>query len=91
MTNPNPNLSQRGSEIGQRKQGEVSETSLSLQRNEDRGDLLIRGPWARGMDCNIDVQLTDVDAKFNWSKDPHKVLVAAHQLEKRRRNTLGLA
>ena len=30
--------------------------------NEDRGaDILIRGLWARGMDCTIDVRVTDVD------------------------------
>jgi hypothetical protein len=43
-------------------------------RTEDRGDILIRGLWARGTDCIIDVRITDVDAKSQRSKDPHKVL-----------------
>ncbi len=32
-------------------------------RTEDRGDILVRGLWARGTDCIIDVRITDVDAK----------------------------
>jgi hypothetical protein len=46
-------------------------------RNEDRGDILIRGLWARSTDCIIDVRITDVDAK-----DPAKVL-AAHDRGKK--------
>jgi hypothetical protein len=53
-------------------------------RNEDRGDILIRGLWARGTDCIIDVRITDVDAKSNLSKDPDKVL-AAHEREKKKK------
>jgi hypothetical protein len=53
-------------------------------RNEDRGDILIRGLWERGTDCIIDVRVTDVDAKSNRSKDPHKVL-AAHEREKKKK------
>jgi hypothetical protein len=49
----------------------------------DRGDLLIRGLWAGGTDCIIDVRVTDTDANSNRSKDPAKVL-AAHEREKRR-------
>jgi hypothetical protein len=52
-------------------------------QGEDRGDLLIRGLWARGMDCTIDVRVTDTDANPNRSKDPAKVL-AAHKREKKR-------
>jgi hypothetical protein len=52
-------------------------------RNEDRGDILIRGLWSHGTDCIIDVRITDVDAKSNRSKDSDKVL-EAHQREKRR-------
>jgi hypothetical protein len=53
-------------------------------RNEDCGDILIRGLWARGTDCIIDVRITDVDAKYNRSKDPAKVL-AAHECEKKKK------
>ena len=52
--------------------------------NEDRGDVLIRGLWASGTDCIIDVRITDVDAKSNRSKDPMKVL-AAHEREKKKK------
>jgi hypothetical protein len=51
---------------------------------EDRGDLLIRGLWARGTDCTIDVRVTDTDAKSNLSKDPAKVL-ANHEREKKKK------
>jgi hypothetical protein len=53
-------------------------------RNDDRGDILIRGLWSRGTDCTIDVRITDVDAKSNQSKDPDKVLLA-HEREKKKK------
>jgi hypothetical protein len=53
-------------------------------RTEDRGDILVRGLWARGTDCIIDVRITDVDAKSQRSKDPLKVL-EAHQREKKKK------
>ncbi len=60
----------------------------NLRRNasntEDRGDVLIRGLWARGTDCIIDVRITDTDAASNRSKDPLKVL-ANHEREKKRK------
>jgi hypothetical protein len=56
---------------------------LQNNRTEDRGDILIRGLWARGTDCIIDVRITDVDAKYQQSKDPHKVL-EAHEREKKK-------
>ena len=52
--------------------------------NVDRGDVLIRGLWARGMDCIIDIHITNTDATSNCSKDPLKVL-AAHEHEKKRK------
>jgi hypothetical protein len=55
--------------------------------DEDRGDLLIRGLWARGTDCIIDVRVTDLDCKSNLSKDPHKVL-AQHERAKKKKKYL---
>jgi hypothetical protein len=52
--------------------------------DEDRGDLVIRGLWARGTDCIIDVQVTDLDCKSNRSKDPHRVL-AQHERAKKKK------
>ena len=49
-------------------------------RNEDRGDVLIRGLWSKGTDCILDVRMTDLDAKSNKSRNPDKVL-AAHEQE----------
>jgi hypothetical protein len=46
---------------------------------------LIRGLWAQGTDCTIDVRITDVDAKSNRSKDSDKVL-AAHEREKKKKH-----
>ena len=45
---------------------------------------MIRGLWARGTDCIIDMRITDVDAKSNLSKHPDKVLIA-HEKEKRKK------
>jgi hypothetical protein len=45
---------------------------------------LVRGLWARGTDCIIDVRITDVDAKSQRSKDPLKVL-EAHEREKKKK------
>jgi hypothetical protein len=62
-------------------------------RNEDRAvDILIRGLWARGTDCIIDVRIADrcVNPKSNRSKDPAKVL-AAHEHGKNKKHLLGLA
>ena len=53
-------------------------------RHEYRGDILIRGLWARGTNCILDVRDTDVDAKSNRSKDPCKVS-AAHERERKKK------
>jgi hypothetical protein len=52
---------------------------------EDRGDILIQGLWTRGTDCIIDVRITDIDAKLNWSKDPIKVLATHKRAEKKKK------
>jgi hypothetical protein len=58
--------------------------NLHRNRDELRGDLLIRGFWGHGTDCIIDVSVTDTDAKSNLSKDPAKV-PEAHEREKKRK------
>ncbi len=58
--------------------------NLHKNRDDLRGDLLLRGFWGRGTDCIIDVRVTDTDAKSNISKDPAKVL-EAHEKEKKRK------
>jgi hypothetical protein len=48
--------------------------------------VLIRGVWARGTNCIIDVRITDItdtDVKSSRSKDPYKVL-ETHEREKKR-------
>jgi hypothetical protein len=57
---------------------------LSRSGDEDRGDLLIRGFWARGTDAIVDVRVTDTDAKSYCSRDPHKVL-AQQEREKKKK------
>ena len=54
------------------------------QPKEDRGDLLIRGLWANGTDCIIDVRVTDLDAKYQRHKDPLDIL-KSHEKEKKRK------
>jgi hypothetical protein len=52
--------------------------------DDDRGDILVRGFWARGTDCIIDVRVTNTDAKSQRHKDPDKIL-AQHEREKKRK------
>jgi hypothetical protein len=52
-------------------------------RTEDRDDILVRGLWARGTDCIIDVRITDVDAKSQRSKDPLKVFKSPREGEEK--------
>lgn len=52
--------------------------------NDDRGDVLIRGLWARGTDCILDIRVTDTDAQSNRSKDPKEVL-AQHEQQKKKK------
>ena len=49
-----------------------------------RGDILVRGFWARGTDCIIDVRVTNTDALSQRHKDPEKIL-AQHEREKKRK------
>jgi hypothetical protein len=53
--------------------------------NEDRGEMLIRGLWARGTDCIIGVRIADVDAKSNRSEDSDEVS-AAHKRKKKKKH-----
>jgi hypothetical protein len=59
-------------------------TLRSNRTNEDRGNILIQGCWAHGMDCIIDVRITDVDAKANRSRAPGNDL-AQHKREKKKK------
>ena len=72
------------------KANEMPETNPVVSRNlnkskdGDRGDVLIRGLWAHGTDCIIDVRVTNTDAKSNIAKDPRKVL-EQHEREKKKK------
>jgi hypothetical protein len=50
----------------------------------DRGDLLLRGFWARGTDCIVDVRVTDTDAKSYCKRDPDKILESGEKLKKKK-------
>jgi hypothetical protein len=74
----NPYQSRWGSPNQAQRSKRAQPSSPSLKRNctEDRGNILVQGLWARGTDCIIHVHITDIDAKSQQSKDPHKVLEA---------------
>jgi hypothetical protein len=61
-----------------------SEMPIEKNPRQDQGDVLIRGLWAHGTNCIIDVRMTDLDCKSNHSKDPKKVL-AVHKREKKKK------
>ena len=70
----------------------TEQTTNNVRRNfrkhkgeEERGDILIRGLYANGTDCIIDVRVTDLDAKCDRNMDPEKVL-QKHERERRRRS-----
>jgi hypothetical protein len=47
-------------------------TEQTAAGEDDRGDLLVRGFWAKGTDCMLDVRVTDTDAKSHSKRDPAK-------------------
>ncbi len=51
---------------------------------DDRGDILLRGFWARGTDCIVDVRVTDTDAKSYRHRDPDKVIATQEREMKRK-------
>jgi hypothetical protein len=51
---------------------------------DERGDILIRGFWARGTDCILDVRVTGTDAKTYCKRDPAKVLESQEKEKKRK-------
>ena len=70
-----------GTKTAQAEKSQVNQ-NLKKSQNEDHGDLLIRGLWAHGTDCILDIHVTDTDANGYQSKDPKKVL-AAQEREKK--------
>jgi hypothetical protein len=59
-------------------------TTQEAAPEDERGDLLIRGFWAKGTDCILDVRVTDTDAKSYCKRPPAKVL-ATQEKEKKRK------
>jgi hypothetical protein len=51
---------------------------------DERGDILIRGFWARGTDCILDVRVTGTDTKTYCKRDPAKVLESQEKEKKRK-------
>ena len=52
--------------------------------DEERGDILIRGLYAPGTDCILDVRVKDLDAKCDRNMDPEKIL-QKHEKEKKKK------
>ncbi len=50
----------------------------------ERGDLLLRGFWAQGTNCIVDVRVTDTDAKSYRKRDPAKVLETGEKEKKKK-------
>ena len=57
---------------------------LDVAGEDERGDLLIRGFWARGTDCMLDVSVTDADAKSCCKRTPAKVLESQEKEKKKK-------
>jgi hypothetical protein len=65
----------------EKQESQVVERLFQNNRTEDR-HILVQGLWACGTDCMIGVGITNVDAKSQQSKDPHRVLEAHKREEK---------
>jgi hypothetical protein len=50
----------------------------------DHGDLLLRGFWARGTNCIVEVRVTDTDAKSYCKQPPDKVLESGEKMKKKK-------
>ena len=81
---PKIHLSRSKEAINAMEAKSAVDRNLHKSQSEERGDLLIRGLWARGTDCIIDVRVTDTDCKSQHSKDPMKVL-ETHEKEKKKK------
>jgi hypothetical protein len=53
-------------------------------KEDDRGDILIRGFWARGTECIVDVRVTDTDAPSYRTRLPASVLKSQEKEKKRK-------
>jgi hypothetical protein len=62
----------------------ATQTNAKPASEDDRGDILLRGFWARGTDCIVDVRVTNTDAKSYRHRDPSKV-IATQEKEKKRK------
>jgi hypothetical protein len=59
-------------------------TEQTAAGEDERGDLLVRGFWARGTDYTLDARVTDSDAKSCSKQDPAKVLELQEKKKKRK-------
>ncbi len=63
----------------------VRQTSANQPAKEDdRGDILLRGFWARGTECIVDVRVTDTDAASYRARDPAAILKSQEKEKKRK-------
>jgi hypothetical protein len=62
----------------------ATQTNAKPASKEDRGDILLRGFWARGTNCIVDFRVTNTDAKSYGHHDPAKV-IATQEREKKRK------
>ena len=71
-----PNTSTNDSHSSQATSNPQARRSAVETDSERRGDILIRGLWARGTDAIIDVRVTDTDQKSYQKRTPAKILHA---------------
>jgi hypothetical protein len=53
---------------------------MPMTDNEEHGNVLIKGLWARGTDCILDVRVVDTNTPTYQTKDPIKVLEASESM-----------
>jgi hypothetical protein len=63
---------------------QLDPTTQEAAPEDERGDLLIRGFWARGTDCILDIHVTYTNAKSYCKRTPAKVTESQEKEKKRK-------
>ena len=76
----NPDVSARGPKDHEG----CRQTKVEEVRTGDRGDVLIRGIWARGTDAIVDVKVMNLDSKTHRTTDPLATLARGEASKKKK-------
>jgi hypothetical protein len=79
-----PSRVKEGEKDAPTKDTSPEKTEQTAAGEDERGDILIRGFWASGTDCMLDVRVTDTNAQTCCKQDPVKALESQEKERKRK-------